>query len=108
MIFVNQDAGRPAGITNAIGVQVSSMLPVRKEEAMGSWMIAASPSIGMPAAPTGNPAIQYLTMPERRRNVAQVRRLVPKNRDFFAVRDSAARCDDLLTSTVDNSDRAGL
>src|SRR5258705_8517299 len=31
-----------------------------------------------------------------------------KNRAFFAVRDSVRRCDDLLTTTVDNDDRAGL
>jgi hypothetical protein len=40
--------------------------------------------------------------------VDKVRRQVPKNRDFFVVRDSTARCDDLLTTTVDNADRAGL
>jgi hypothetical protein len=40
--------------------------------------------------------------------VAQVRREVPKNRDFIAVRDSDESCDDLLTTTVDNDDRAGL
>ena len=45
---------------------------------------------------------------ERRRIVAQVRREVPKNRDFIAVRDSDECCDDLLTTTVDNDDRAGL
>jgi len=66
------------------------------------------PGTTSPAAPTGTPTIQYLCMPERRRIVAQVRREVPKNRDFFAVRDSVASCDDLLTSTVDNADLAGL
>ena len=44
----------------------------------------------------------------RRRIVAQVRREVLKNRDFIAVRDSDECCDDLLTTTVDNNDRAGL
>jgi hypothetical protein len=105
---VNQTPTGWPEITNANGVQISSMLFVRKEQAMGSWMIADPPSIGMPAAPTGNPAIQYLTMPERRRIVAQVRREVPKNLDFFAVQDSPAGCDDLLTSAVDNANRAGL
>src|SRR5712671_3520788 len=46
--------------------------------------------------------------PERRRIVAQVRREALKNRAFLAVRDSVRRCDDLLTTTVDNDDRAGL
>jgi len=36
------------------------MLVVRKAKAIGSWMIADPLSIGMPAAPTGDPAIQYL------------------------------------------------
>jgi hypothetical protein len=35
--------------------------------AMGSWMIADPLSIGMPTAPAGNPAIQYLVI---RQNVA--------------------------------------
>jgi hypothetical protein len=43
------------------------MLVVRKAKAMGSWMIADPLSIGRPAAPTGNPAIQYLVI---RQNVA--------------------------------------
>jgi hypothetical protein len=38
------------------------MLVVRKAKAMGSWMIADPLSIGRPAAPTGNPAIQYLVI----------------------------------------------
>jgi len=59
---VNQTPTGWPEITNANGVQISSMLFVRKEQAMGSWMIADPPSIGMPAAPTGNPAIQYLTI----------------------------------------------
>ena len=36
------------------------MSVVRKAKAIGSWMIADPLSIGMPAAPTGDPAIQYL------------------------------------------------
>ena len=46
--------------------------------------------------------------PERRRIVAQVRRKALKKRAFLAVRDYVRRCDDLLTTAVDNDDRAGL
>ena len=64
--------------------------------------IAGSPQAGIPT-------IQYPhCMPERRRIVAQVRREARKNRGFLAAENKAARCDDLLTSTVDNDDRAGL
>jgi hypothetical protein len=87
--------------------KISSLLLVHKEEAMGSWMIA-DPQYWNAGSPHWHPTIQHLCMPERRRIVAQVRRKAPKNRDFFAVRDSVARCDDLLTSAVDNVDRAGL
>jgi hypothetical protein len=38
------------------------MLVVRKAKAIGSWMIADPLSIGMLAAPTGDPAIQYLVI----------------------------------------------
>ena len=38
------------------------MSVVRKAKAIGSWMIADPLSIGMPAAPTGDPAIQYLVI----------------------------------------------
>jgi hypothetical protein len=68
----------------------------------------ADPSGKTPAAPTGIRRFNAYLQPERRRIVAQVRREVLKNRDFFAVQDSPKRCDDLLTTTVDNSDRAGL
>jgi hypothetical protein len=68
----------------------------------------ADPSGKTPAAPTGTRRFNAYLQPERRRIVAQVRREVLKNRDFFAVQDSPKRCDDLLTTTVDNSDRAGL
>jgi hypothetical protein len=66
------------------------------------------PGIFAACDPHWHQAIQYLCMPERRRIVAQVRREVPKNQGFHAVQDSAARYDDLLTSGVDNADRAGL
>jgi hypothetical protein len=45
---------------------------------------------------------------ERRRIVAQVRRKLLKNRDFFSLRDSIRERDDLFTTGVDNADRAGL
>ena len=61
-----------------------------------------------PAAPTDTRRFNAYVMPERRRIVAQVRRKVPRYRDFLAVLDSLERCDDLLTTTVDNDDRAGL
>ena len=61
-----------------------------------------------PAAPLGVRRFNSYFAPERRRIVAQVRREVPKNQDFFAVQDSPGRCDDLLTTTVDNADWAGL
>jgi hypothetical protein len=64
---VNQTPTGWPELTNANGVQISSMLFVRKEKAMGSWMIADPLSIGMPTAPAGNPAIQYLVI---RQNVA--------------------------------------
>jgi hypothetical protein len=75
---------RLARITNANGLQISSMLPVHKEEAMASWMIA-DPQYWNAGSPHWHPTIQHQCMPERRRIVAQVRRKVPKNRDFFAV-----------------------
>jgi hypothetical protein len=85
-----------------------SMFLGRKEKAKGSWMIA-DPLVELPAAPTtGIRRFNAYLQSERRRIVAQVRREVLKNRDFFAVRDSAQRCDDLLTTTVDNDDWAGL
>ena len=62
----------------------------------------------MPETPTGTRRFNTYLVSERRRIVAQVRREVPKNRDFIAVRDSDECCDDLLTTTVDNDDRAGL
>ena len=69
----------------------------------------ADPSVEeTPAAPTGTRRFNAHIAPERRRIVAQVRRKVPKYRDFFAVEDSRWRCDDLLTTPVDNADRAGL
>ncbi len=61
-----------------------------------------------PAAPTGTRRFNPYILPERRRIVAQVRRKVPKNQDFSAFQDSLGRCDDLLTTGVDNADRAGL
>ena len=70
--------------------------------------LSSLPGIRIARGPHWHPAIQSLCMPERRRIVAQVRRKVPKNQGFFAVRDSPARYDDLLTSAVDNADRAGL
>ena len=69
----------------------------------------ADPSVEQtPAAPTGTRRFNVYVVPERRRIVAQVRRKVPKNRGFWAAEDSGAGCDDLLTTGVDNPDRAGL
>jgi hypothetical protein len=69
----------------------------------------ADPSVEeTPAAPTGTRRFNAYVAPERRRIVAQVRRKVPKYRDFFVVQDSHRRCDDLLTTPVDNPDWAGL
>ena len=57
-------------------------------KAMGSWMIA-DPSDWNADSPHWQPGDSILSYTsERRRIVAQVRREVPKNRDFFAVRDS--------------------
>src|ERR1700761_807738 len=58
--------------------------------------------------PTGTRRFNPYIPSERRRIVAQVRRKVLKNRDLLAVQDSRGRCDDLLTTGVDNADRAGL
>ena len=75
----------------------------------GFIMDRRSPDLNDHRQPPLAPGDSTLTcMPERRRIVAQVRREVPKNLDFFAVQDSPAGCDDLLTSAVDNANRAGL
>ena len=88
-VDVREDrAKRPAEITNADGLQISSMPLVRKEKAMGSWMIASSPQYWNPGSPHWYPAIQYPSMPERRGIVAQVRRLALKNRGLRAVQES--------------------
>jgi hypothetical protein len=65
------------------------MLVVRRKTALASWMIA-DPPVPNAGSPHWHPAIHTFFMPERRRNVAQVRRKGPKNRDFFAPEDSAA------------------
>jgi hypothetical protein len=80
----------------------------RKEKAMNSWKVADPSSRSPPAAPLASDDSMLTSPSGRRRIVAQVRRKVPKSRDFIAVGDSAERCDDLLTTTVDNDDRAGL
>ena len=59
-----------------------------------------------PPLASGDSTLNLLS--ERRRIVAQVRRKVRKYRDFFVVRDYRSRCDDLLTTDVDNADWAGL
>ena len=79
-----------------------------KEQATGSWLIADPLSRDRRQPPLGTRRFNAYVVPERRRIVAQVRREVPKNRGFFAVQDSPRRCDDLLTTTVDNDDWAGL
>ena len=65
-----------------------------------SWMPAAHPWLS---------AIQCLSdQSERRRIVALIRREALKNQDFFALQDSSARCDILLTMTVDKPRKPGL
>jgi hypothetical protein len=59
-----------------------------------------------PPLASGDSTLNLLS--ERRRIVAQVRRKVPKNQDFLGLQDSRSRCDDLLTTGVDNADWAGL
>ena len=78
-----------------------------KEKATNSWMIA-DPLVFERRQPPRHRRFNALVMPERRRIVAQVRRKVLKNRGFWAFEDSLARCDDLLTTGVDNIDRGGL
>jgi hypothetical protein len=50
----------------------------------------------------------YFSMPERRRIVALVRRMVLKKLRLLRVAKKMERCDDLLTMAVDKEDRAGL
>ena len=50
----------------------------------------------------------YFSMPERRRIVALVRRMVLKKLRLLRVAKKMKRCDDLLTMAVDKQDRAGL
>jgi len=70
------------------GVQISSRLLVRKGKAMGSDD-RRSPQHWNADSPHWQPGDSILSYTsERRRIVAQVRREVPKNRDFFAVGDS--------------------
>jgi len=79
----------------------------RKKKATKSWMIA-DPLVFERRQPPRHRRFNALVTPERRRIVAQLRRKVPKNRGFWAAEDSAAGCDDLLTTGVDNIDRGGL
>jgi hypothetical protein len=77
--------------------------------AMGSSLIAdpqTNLNAGSPPLASDDSIAIYTS--ERRRIVAQVRREVPKKCGFFAAQKFAARCDDLLTMTVDNDDWAGL
>jgi len=97
-----------AAIANDYAVLVSRCLSAVWKRRRVHWD-RLSPDWMNPDSPHWHPAIQCLFyMPERRRIVAQVRRKLPQNRDFFASQDSAKCCDDLLTTTVDNADRAGL
>jgi hypothetical protein len=63
------------------------MFPGRKEKATGSWMVADP--LENAGSPPGTRRFKTYLQSERRRIVAQVRRKVPKNSDFFAVRVSA-------------------
>ena len=84
------------------------MFPGRRNGATGSCKIADPRTDETPATPTGIRRFNAYVQSERRRIVAQVRRKVLKNRGFFAARDSVRWRDDLLTTGVDNADRAGL
>src|SRR5258706_6991267 len=70
---------------NNTAAMVSRYFLGSKEQAMGSWMIAGPQIDKSPAAPTGIRRFNTYLMSERRRIVAQVRREVPKDRDFLAV-----------------------
>ncbi|WP_213773007.1 hypothetical protein [Bradyrhizobium sp. dw_78] len=75
---------------------------------MNSWKIAV-PLVDHRRQSHGHPAIQFLT---NRQNVAglwlKYGAKYRKYLGFFAAKDSLPRCDDLLTTGVDNSDGAGL
>jgi hypothetical protein len=71
-------------------------------------MIFASFGIFTARDPHWYQAIQCPSMPERRGIVAQVRRETLKKTGVEADSKFSTRCDDLLTSGVDNAAGAGL
>jgi hypothetical protein len=101
-------ANRLAGGSNNNGVQVSRCFQAAGTGRQVHWKIANSSTDETPATPTGIRRFNAYVPSERRRIVAQVRRKLLKNRDFFAARDSIQGRDDLFTTGVDNADRAGL
>jgi hypothetical protein len=100
-------AKRLAGITNVHDLKISRC-SLQRGKGDGFHRRSPIPEVMSAGSPPGTRRFSAYVQSERRRIVAQVRREVPKNRDFFAVRDSGSRCDDLLTTTVDNADWAGL
>jgi hypothetical protein len=85
-----ESKGHQAGrITNNNGVQISRCLLAARKRRRISLAIANPLRVAeAPAAPTGIRRFNTYLVSERRRIVAQVRREVLKNRDFFAVQDS--------------------
>jgi len=80
----------------------------RKERRRVSWKIGRSLKKLNAGSPTDARDSMLNLRQNVRRIVAQVGAKLLKNRAFLAVRDSVPRCDDLLTTTVDNDDRARL
>ena len=64
------------------------MFPGRKGKATGWLEVAAPRVVKSRQLPLASDDSVLTLVSERRRIVAQVRREVPKNRDFFAVQDS--------------------
>ena len=106
----NQKAKAGAGITDDNDAQVSRCFQAagKGEGFIEIAVPKRSSGRSSPPAPTGTRRFNPYIPSERRRIVAQVRRKVPKNQGFLVVQDSLGRCDDLLTTGVDNADPAGL
>jgi hypothetical protein len=101
-------AKRQAGITNNNAVQNLSMFSRSKEQATGSFEIADPSSDGTPAAPTGHPAIQYLHSARTSQDCGSSTAPTPEKSRLLRNAPFSHWCYDLLTTTVDNADRAGL
>jgi hypothetical protein len=95
-----------AGISNVNGAQISrrcSTTGTGKSFMEGRLF----PQDEMPS-PLAIGVSMLILQSERRRIVALVRREALKNQDLFALQNSEARRDDLLTITVDKARRPGL